>query len=87
MGKINWKVRLKNKMFWLTLIPALIMLAYLVLKLFGIEFDYVGLTDQVMEIFGTLFAILGLIGIVNDPTTSGLSDSEQALTYDKPKGE
>lgn len=87
MTKINWKVRLKNRMFWATMIPALILLVYQVLKMFGIDFDYVGLSEQIMEIFSTVFLILGLAGIVNDPTTSGFSDSEQALTYEKPKGE
>ena len=87
MTKINWKVRLKNRMFWATAIPTLMLLVYQVLKIFGIDFDYIGLSEQIMEIFGTVFILLGLAGIVNDPTTSGFSDSDQAMTYEKPKGE
>ncbi|MDY5974640.1 phage holin [Streptococcus hyovaginalis] len=37
------------------------------------------------EVFNTIMAILTLIGAVNDPTTKGLTDSENAMTYDEPK--
>lgn len=84
---INWKVRLKNKTFWLTAVPAVLLLASQVLKLFGVEWDYSGLADQLTAIVGTIFAILALLGVVNDPTTQGVGDSEQALTYDKPKSD
>lgn len=84
---INWKVRLKNKTFWLTAVPAVLLLASQVLKLFGVEWDYSGLADQLTAIAGTIFAILALLGVVNDPTTHGVGDSEQAMTYDKPKSD
>ena len=83
---INWKVRLKNKTFWLTAVPAVLLLASQVLKLFGVEWDYTGLADQLTAIVGTIFAILALLGVVNDPTTEGVGDSQQALTYETPKG-
>ncbi len=83
--KINWKVRLKNKTFWVTIIPLAFILIYQVLKMFGIEFDYTVISEQLIEIIGTVFAILGLIGVVNDPTTSGVSDSDNAMTYTEPR--
>lgn len=85
--KINWKVRIKNKLFWIAFIPAVLMLAQQVLSLFGVQFDTSALADALLEIVGTAFSILALLGIVVDPTTDGVSDSKQALTYDKPKTE
>lgn len=82
---INWKVRLKNRTFWLTAVPAVLLLASQVLKLFGVEWDYTGLAEQLTAIVGTIFAILALLGVVNDPTTEGVGDSQQALTYETPK--
>lgn len=82
---INWKVRLKNKTFWLTAVPAVLLLISQVLKLLGVEWDYTGLAEQLTAIVGTIFAILALMGVVNDPTTQGVGDSRQALDYDRPK--
>ena len=82
---INWKVRLKNKTFWLTAVPAVLLLASQVLRLFGVEWDYSGLAEQLTAIVGTSFAILALLGVVNDPTIQGVADSEQAMTYEAPK--
>ena len=84
---INWRVRLKNKTFWLTAVPAALLLISQVLKLFGMEWDYTGLDEQLTAIGGTIFAILALLGVVNDPTTQGVGDSRQALDYDKPKSD
>ena len=81
---INWKVRLKNKTFWLTAVPAVLLLASQVLKLFGVEWDYTGLAEQLTAIVGTIFAILALMGVVNDPTTQGVGDSQRALGYVEP---
>lgn len=83
--KINWTVRIKNKLFWIALIPAALLLVRQVLALFGVEFDTSALAAALTEIVETAFLILTLLGIVVDPTTSGMSDSEQALTYDRPK--
>ena len=83
--KINWKVRAKNKTFWLALIPALLLLVSQVLALFGVSFDYSQLSEQLTNIVSTVFVILALIGIVVDPTTKGVNDSKQALKYDDPK--
>lgn len=82
---INWKVRIKNKTFWLALIPAVLLLAQQVAGLFGIALDFGGLKDQLTAIVGTVFTLLAILGIVADPTTAGVGDSEQAMTYDEPK--
>lgn len=82
---INWKVRIKNKAFWLSIIPALLLLVQQVCALFGVNVEVAGLSEQLMSIAGTVFAVLALLGVVNDPTTAKLSDSAQAMTYDKPK--
>lgn len=83
--KINWTVRLKNKTFWLTAIPALLLLGSQVAALFGFNWDYTPLAQQLSSICGTVFGLLALLGVVNDPTTTGVSDSSQALTYQNPK--
>ena len=82
---INWKVRLKNKAFWMAIIPAVLLLVQQLCSLFGIELNMAGVSEQLTAIVGTVFAVLSLVGIVNDPTTSGLSDSERAMTYQEPK--
>lgn len=79
--KINWKVRAKNKVFWLSLIPAALLLVSQVLSLFGVTFDYSQLAEQLKDIVTTAFVILALLGIVVDPTTNGVSDSDRAMTY------
>lgn len=81
--KINWKVRLQKKTFWASLIALLLVLANQVAEVFG--YDITIYNDQITAISETVLGILALLGIIIDPTTSGISDSEQALTYDKPK--
>lgn len=83
--KINWGVRFKNKTFWISIVPAVLLLAQQVCALFGVKLEIAGLSDQLTAIIGTVFAILALMGIVNDPTVATLSDSKLAMTYDKPK--
>ena len=85
MNKINWKVRIRNKNFWLALIPALALLAQAIMAVFEINLDFGATVDRLLVVVNTLFVVLALVGIVNDPTTSGLGDSERALTYEEPK--
>lgn len=82
---INWTVRIKNKNFWITLIPAVLLLAQAVAAVFGFTLDFGELGDRLLTVVNALFAVLAILGIVTDPTTSGISDSNQALTYTKPK--
>lgn len=81
---INWKVRLKNPNTILSLTSGLLLLVEQVALLFGYELAP-GMSDQIKDIVRTVLAILALLGIVGDPTTEGLQDSQQALTYDRPK--
>ena len=83
--RINWMVRIKNKAFWVAIIPAILLLAQQICALFGVELNVAGISEQLIAIVGTVFAILTLIGVVNDPTVNGLSDSAQAMTYTEPK--
>lgn len=82
---INWKVRIKNKQFWLALIPAILLLIQTVLVPFGYKWDFGVLGQQLTAIINALFAVLSILGVVNDPTTEGVSDSAQAMSYDSPK--
>lgn len=82
---INWKVRVRNKAFWVALIPALLLLVQQVCAVVGVQLDFGQLQDQLTAIVGSVFAILAIMGIVADPTTAGVGDSEQAMTYTEPK--
>lgn len=82
---INWKVRIKNKAFWLALIPALLLLIQAVAYVFGFALDLSELGDKILAVVNALFAVLSILGIVTDPTTDGVADSKLALTYDEPK--
>ncbi len=85
MNKINWTVRFKNKNFWLTLVPAIALLLQAGADIFGLKLEFGVTIDKILIFINVLFALLVLIGIVNDPTTAGLSDSSKALSYDEPK--
>ena len=86
--QINWTVRLKNKTFWLALIPALLLLAQVVAAVFGYELHIDALGDKLTAVINALFAVLAILGVVTDPTTAGVSDSDRAMTYTEPnKGE
>ena len=82
---INWKVRIKNKAFWVFLIPTALLLCQQVCAVFGVQIDVAGLSDQLVGIVGTVFAILALLGVAVDPTTSGVKDSHLAMSYEAPK--
>ena len=82
---MNWKVRLKNKYFWISIIPALILVIESVAKCFGVTLDMTDLQNNLISVVNAIFVVLVIIGVVNDPTTDGLSDSEQAMTYETPK--
>lgn len=84
---INWKVRIKSKKFWLALVPAFLLLAQTVATPLGYNWDFAGIGTTLTGVINAVFGVLSILGVVTDPTTAGLSDSEQALTYDKPKGD
>ena len=82
---INWKVRLASKTFWLALIPALLLLVQAIAAVFGFTLEVEGIAARLLDLVNAVFAVLVILGIVNDPTTAGLSDSQQAMSYTKPK--
>lgn len=82
--QINWQVRFGNKNFWLSIVPAILLLVQYVAAMFGYEWDFVVLNQQLANIINALFAVLAILGVANDPTTAGLSDSARALHYKKP---
>ncbi len=90
--KINWKVRVKNPLWWVQVALAILT------PILG----YAGLTAADLTTWAALGSlllgavsnpyVLALVFVsvwnaINDPTVAGLGDSKQALTYDKPKGE
>lgn len=83
--KINWIVRIKNKAFWLALIPALLLLVQTVAATLGYTLDLGEIGDKLLAVINAVFAVLAILGVVVDPTTDGVSDSSQALTYEEPK--
>ena len=84
MNKINWKVRILNKSFWLTLVPALALLLQTFLAVFGIKLELGETIDKLLVFINALFVVLVIVGVVNDPTTAGLTDSTRALEYHEP---
>lgn len=82
--KINWTVRIKNKAFWVTFIPVVLLLVRQIAAVFGFEIDLSAVGDQLVGIVETAFILLALLGIVTDPTTPGVSDSDRAMTYTEP---
>lgn len=87
MKSINWLVRVKNKAFWVAIIPAVLLVIQAVASVFGYTLDFGDLGNKLLEVVNAVFAVLVILGIVSDPTTEGISDSKQALTYTEPKKE
>lgn len=82
--KINWKVRFKNPQTVLALAAGLLLLIEQILNLFGVQLE-AAFGEQVMTIVETVLGIMVILGIVQDPTTRGISDSNQAMSYERPK--
>lgn len=84
--KINWTVRIKNKNFWFAIIPGTLLLVQVVASVFGFNIDLGELGNKLLAVVNAVFGLLAILGIVTDHTTEGFGDSEQALTYEAPKG-
>ena len=80
---INWKVRLRSGPFWLGLISLVLTFIYTLLNMAGIvpQFEQ----KQIMDVVVMLLQILAFIGVLSDPTTKGIEDSERAMSYKEPK--
>lgn len=87
MNKINWKIRLQNPQFFITLVPALALLAQTFMAIFNVSVDFSAVSDRMLVFINALFAVLMIIGVVADPTTAGFSDSARALGYTKPNAD
>ena len=81
---INWRVRIRNKNFWLSIIPAIILLIQAIGAVFGVTWDFGDLAQKLIAVVNAAFVVLAILGIVTDPTTHGISDSNRAMTYDEP---
>lgn len=82
---INWTVRIKNKNFWLAVIPAVLLLIQAVAAVFGYTLDLGDIGNKLIAVVNAAFGVLVVLGVVNDPTTAGISDSKQARGYNYPK--
>ena len=80
---INWKIRFQNKTFLTGLISLVVVFIYDLLQL--LEIAPAVTQTAVMQVAEGILTILGMLGVIADPTTAGLSDSKQALTYTSPK--
>ena len=82
--KINWIVRIKNKAFWLAIIPAILLLIQAVAAVVGYQLDFGDISDKLIAVVNAVFVVLSILGIVTDPTTDGIGDSTRAMTYTTP---
>lgn len=82
--KINWIVRIKNKAFWLAIIPAVLLLIQAVAAVAGFQLDFGDISDKLIAVVNAVFVVLSILGIVTDPTTDGIGDSIRAMTYTAP---
>ncbi len=80
--KINWKVRFKNKVWLGSFCSLIIGFVYSMLALFDVFPEVT--QSLVLQLMNQVLTFLGLIGVIVDPTTAGLSDSERALGYEEP---
>jgi phi LC3 family holin len=86
---INWKVRFKNKSWVMAFVAQLMIVAQMLLG----GLNVLGITDfqltdaiqqSILTFVNAVFILLSMMGLVQDPTTKGMSDSERAKTYKKP---
>lgn len=82
--KINWIVRIKNKAFWLAIIPAVLLLIQAVADVVGYQIDFGDISDKLIAVVNAVFVVLSILGIVVDPTTADFGDSTRAMTYTTP---
>lgn len=79
---INWNVRFKNKVWLMTFVTFVVSTVYQLLSLFDVAPNIT--QDEVMQAVAAVLQLLSLLGVVVDPTTKGLGDSERALGYTEP---
>ena len=80
--KINWKVRFKNKVWLGSFCSLVIGFIYSLLALFDV---FPAVTQSlVVQLLNQVLTFLGLIGVIVDPTTAGIGDSDRAMGYEEP---
>ena len=79
---INWKLRIQNKATLWSIISLVVGLVYRVLDACGVIPPFTA--DFVLEIAADVLSLLGLLGVIVDPTTDGIGDSKRAMTYEQP---
>lgn len=80
--KLNWKVRFKNKVWLASFLSLVIGFIFSMLRLFEV---YPRVTEnEILNIVNQVLTFLGLIGVIVDPTTAGISDSNRAMSYEEP---
>ena len=82
--QMNWKIRIKNKAFWLAVIPAIALVVQAVASLFGYTIDLTSIVGKIQAVVNAVFALLVILGIAVDPTTEGIGDSTRAMEYTEP---
>lgn len=82
--KINWKVRINNRQFWKAIIPAIALAIQAILAIFGVSMNLETLVGKLIAVVDAIFAVLVILGIVVDPTTAGIGDSDRAMGYEVP---
>ncbi len=80
--KLNWKVRFKNKVWLGSFLSLIVGFVYSMLALFDV-FPQVT-QNLVVQLLNQVLTFLGLIGVIVDPTTAGISDSDRAMSYAEP---
>lgn len=81
---INFQVRAKNKVFWVTFIPAVCLAIQAIAMLFGFELNLSTISDRLIDVVNSIFAMLTIAGVVVDHTTPGINDGEMGLSYTSP---
>lgn len=77
---MDWKTRIKNKAFWIALIPAVILLLQVVGNVFGLDLsNLTGLSQQLIDVVNAVFVVLTILGVVVDPTTRGITDENKEV--------
>lgn len=75
---MDWKTRIKNKAFWIALIPAVIVLIQVVGNIFGLDLsNLTGFSQQLIDVVNAVFVVLSILGVVIDPTTKGIKDNKE----------
>ena len=80
--KLNWKVRFKNKVWLGSFLSLIVGFVYSMLALFDVFPEVT--QSLVLQLMNQVLTFLGLIGVIVDPTTTGLGDSDRAMGYEEP---